>query len=422
MDSHLRGRRTPRLSGRLALAAASAAAAAASFSTSNLASAAVAAAVVSVPGGEPLGLPALAVRALEVTAIGSVQFHRKWQRNGTACPRDIIFGSGTAVPDVPPSDARFFAGDAIREQDVRCQAGGLLAVTVETLLSDTVMARLGHAGIAEGLTSDEWSAGLLKWAALVGLRMPTWHCAGLGSWWPTAVAYFGDAGLDVSAPSGDVTTLPAGHRHMMVTFPGRIECIYSALPVASAGGDTGGGTPGGDTDGGTPGGDTGGGTPVGDTGTGGRTGRAAPDDNGDELSGGAITGVVLAVLAVVAAAIATVVMVVKRKRRRQADGGQGVPHEGGQRGSAPPLPASLPFPPPPVSAVAPGHPGGQAAGVPWTPAPPAAAWTTPVASAGAAPPAQPPGGGTAAEAARRGATPPPSSRGTTEPSTSTGDQ
>lgn len=275
--------------------------------------------------GAPLTLAAPTVRELGVAAIGNARYDLQWEFTGRVCPQTVSIGASRAVPSAPAAGARLFPGDGIREEGAACTGGGLLAVTVGTLLGPRdAMARLGEADVADRLGGDAFARPILDWAAVVGLRMHTWACAGVDRWPDSVVAFFGDASLTVN----DVAVaLPAGQRHMILATPTRMTCIYSGRASdASAGG---------------------GGLPL-----------------------GAIIGITFGAILVAAVAATIVVVVVVRRRRVGAAGGQATPDGwGAGGGGAPPQgqpPASCAAPiRPGVEAAAAGHPGGV--GAPWAP-------------------------------------------------------
>lgn len=357
MDLYHRGRWTARMTGAAGAAAAAATAAVAITAVAAAAMAAtavVAAAVVPLPplsasAGEPLALPAPAVRALGVASVGDADYHIIWEiSNNSVCPRTFSIGSNTPVSGVPSAGARLYPGDSIREGTSNCTGGGLLAVAVDVLGDEDTMTRLGEAGVAALLTSSEVAGRMLDWADIVGLRMSSLQCGDLDQWPPDVYAFFGDSYATIN--TGSLTTLPAGQRHMVLASPTALGCVYraQAAPDRDTNPSGGGGEPG--TGGGEEPG-TGGGGVVGSRGDGGP-------------SRGAFIGVCVAAAVVVAAASATT-LVVWRRNRRGAGGDQGGPTGG--VGAAPPAAPPLAGAPPGLGAAATGCPAGPPAVVSWPP-------------------------------------------------------
>lgn len=270
-----------------------------------------------------------AVRALDLSMIGGVTYHLVRQTNNSQCPSTFSMGAGTRLPGVPSATARFFSGDEIREGTIDCTGGGLLAVPVETLRSVSDMARLGEPNAAANLTGNEWSAQMVEWASVVGLRADTWSCAG-ESWKDFVFFYFGDASTRFrNTDSGAVTALPEGQRYLLLASPDKLFCILSA-PAASR-----------------------------------------PTDGGG-LPKGAIIAIAVAAVGAAAAAAVVAAVVLRRKRRRGAAAAAAAVGDGlgesnnGQGGSVspPPPPPSPPFPSAYGVGVA-GAPGGGATWAPW---------------------------------------------------------
>lgn len=310
--------------------------------TAGMASAA-ATAVSSPPlspsAGETAVVLSLAARVLDVLSIGDTTYNLVWQTNGSTCPKTFSMGGGAPIAGVPSATARMFAGETISEGGNECVNGGLLAVPSDTFRSERTMARLGESGVADRLTSNEWSAKIVEWAAVIGLRANSWKCSGFARWPESTVAYFNDASWTIRSASGSATTLPAGQRHLLFANTVKLFCIMSAPAAVRATG-------------------------------------------GDDTPKGVVIGASLAAVVAVAAAAATGTVVWRRRRRAAAaaGGGAGGPGQHGGDG-VPPLP---PPPPPNPPSFAPGvdaYPGTNGPWAPWQPSPQGAHPTFPPAAA-----------------------------------------
>ncbi|KAK1860812.1 hypothetical protein I4F81_003399 [Pyropia yezoensis] len=222
----------PRIVGAAVAAAAVAAGTVPTATTATMITAAATVAASLPPLATSREAPALlppAVRALNVQTIGNVTYQLVVQVNGSTCPSTFSMGAGAPVTGVPPTTARLYDGNNIRQGSGACVGDGLLAVPVETLLNEATMASLGEPGVAATLTSTAWSKVNVGWATAVGLRADSWRCNGFDPWPATVVAYFSDARRDIRTSLQEAkTVLRAGQRHLLFANAVSMYCIMSA--------------------------------------------------------------------------------------------------------------------------------------------------------------------------------------------------